>query len=197
MARPREFDEDEALDAALRLFWERGFSGTSVQELCDATGLSRASLYGAFGDKQQLFARALNRYGEKVERADEVLSRSDSVVRGLEALLLGIVDAAADKASPRGCFLQLAGTHARTDEGEGWVRERLDATMRATETMLAKAIRRGQASGELRKSLDATDSARFLMIVQQGIAVAARAGWSRARLEPVVAEAMRALTNKS
>ena len=72
MARPREFDVDEVLDRATELFWTRGYEATSVQELVDTLGVNRASLYATFGDKAQLFAAVLDRYGERVNDADRV-----------------------------------------------------------------------------------------------------------------------------
>ena len=66
MARPKAFDAAQALDTAVRLFWERGYEATSIQDLVDALGVNRASLYGTFGDKAHLFALAMDRYGEQV-----------------------------------------------------------------------------------------------------------------------------------
>src|SRR3954468_19661314 len=106
VARPREFDENEVLDRALETFWSKGFDGTSIQDLIASTGLARASLYGAFGDKQQLYERVLEHYAS--QNAGRIMVPVDleaPLRHALEQLLVGWVGLTCPKAGPRGCFL--------------------------------------------------------------------------------------------
>src|SRR5688572_25049598 len=105
MARPRQFDESSVLDRALDLFWSKGYEATSVQDLVDATGLGRASLYGAFGDKEQLFNRVLSHYMARVAEEMSALDAEPSAARALERLFTGWLSFTCPKSGPRGCFL--------------------------------------------------------------------------------------------
>src|ERR1700759_4129063 len=105
MARPRGFDEDEVLDRALSTFWEHGYEGTSIDELVAATGLGRASLYGAFGDKEQIFARAVERYCARAGASLTIDEREPSARAALGRLLRAIVLKSSPRSGPKGCFL--------------------------------------------------------------------------------------------
>lgn len=191
MGRPREFSEEQVLDAALQVFWARGFEATSVQELVDATGLSRASLYGAFGDKEALFGRVLAHYGARAEATARELEEAPSARAGIERFLLQSFERLVPRSGPRGCFVQLSVSEcqparpAAAKAAEGGARE--------TEQGLLRALRRGKKAGEFRAALDAKATARLLWIMLQGIASAARAGRSRDELREVVRQAVRLL----
>src|SRR5579871_5573106 len=104
MARPREFDEGEVLDRALATFWEHGYEGTSIDDLVTATGLGRASLYGAFGDKERIFEKVLERYCSHL--GDPLAAGAEGSARAaLERLLRTLVLKSSPKSGPRGCFL--------------------------------------------------------------------------------------------
>src|SRR5262245_6142912 len=105
MARPREFDEGEVLDAIVSTFWSRGFEATSIQDIVEATGLSRASLYGAFGDKEKLFERAIGRYVEQQAEMVRAAKAGASPLGTIENLLRSWVEGVCGKTNPRGCFL--------------------------------------------------------------------------------------------
>ncbi|NUP08478.1 MAG: TetR/AcrR family transcriptional regulator [Polyangiaceae bacterium] len=188
MARPREFDETEVLDKALDVFWSKGYEAASVQDLVDATGLGRASLYGAFGDKEQLFKRVLGHYIERVGGALAELEAEPSTVRALERLFGAWVSTTCPKSGPRGCFLVLSGTSC---EGrEAWARGLLEQSMKQTEALLERLLRRGQEAGELRVDRDPAATARILVVMLQGVATAARAGWSREKLKSVTGDVL-------
>jgi TetR/AcrR family transcriptional repressor of nem operon len=191
MGRPREFAEGEVLDRALQTFWARGYEATSVQDLVEATGLSRASLYGAFGDKDALFSRVLGHYRAMVARAFEELEQAPSARAGLEKFLLSNLDAACPVEGPRGCFLQLAANECQPARPE--VAAAAVEAARSTEQALLKALRRGKKSGELAASLDEKGLARLLAVTVQGMAASARAGRTREELREVVKQAVRLL----
>lgn len=189
MARPREFDEEAVLDSALRTFWENGYEGTSVEDLVQSTGLGRASLYGAFGDKEQLFERVLARYLQAAEGVlaitkDEALTAPEA----LDRLMRGrLGETCGKKSSPKGCFLLLTGT---AGDGPPAAREALGASMQQLEKLIAQVIRRGQANKQLANTQDPVALARFLVVVMQGVSASARAGWGQERLGVVIDEAL-------
>lgn len=187
MARPREFDESEVLDRALQTFWSKGYEGTSIQDLVDATGLGRASLYGAFGDKEQLYRRVLDRYLERMADMDALAASAPTVRGGFEAIFKIWIGATCQKSGPRGCFLQLAGTAG----GDAtFARDTLSGSLRHMERLFVELVKRGQASGELPSERDATSVARLLVVVVQGLGTLARAGWGQERLRSAVEEAL-------
>jgi AcrR family transcriptional regulator len=191
MGRPREFTESEVLGRALQTFWARGYEATSVADLVEATGLSRASLYGAFGDKDALFGRVLGHYRALMARASDALERAPSARAGIEQFLLGNLDAVCPVEGPRGCFLQLAANECQPARPE--VAAAAVEAARLTEQALLKALRRGKRSGELAASLDDKGLARLLAVTVQGMAASARAGRTREELREVVKQAVKLL----
>ncbi|MYR56070.1 TetR family transcriptional regulator [Streptomyces sp. SID625] len=150
LGRPRAFDMPEVLEAAMRLFWEHGYEATSMAQLRQATGLSSASLYGAFGSKQGLFERAAEHYiagpGSVTEViADETLSPREAVAR----LLHGSIDMQTDTSHPRGCLVALSGTVGGPGDGEAAVRRMMAARRAADRAGIQRCVVRGIAAGEL------------------------------------------------
>ena len=187
MARPRMFDADVVLDKALEVFRSKGFDGTSIGDLEDATGLRRASLYGAYGDKRSLYLAALRRYD--ATRAVRTLGRLNDATTGKAALelLFAIVltEAAGD---PGGCLLANAASE-RSAHDEGVARCVAD-NRRRMEGALAAAVLRGRADRSLRGSGDARETARFLFAATLGIRALARYGCTRAELAGVARAAL-------
>lgn len=187
MARPREFDEDMVLDRALEAFWAKGFEGTSIEDLVQATGLGRASLYGAFGDKEALFQRVVEHYQQRLGEPARLLEDAGSARKALEILMRSWVGSTCPRKGQRGCFLIMAGS---SGDGPAFARDALASSLTKLEKTLAELIRAGQASGELAKGRDPTAVARLLVTLVQGIATSARAGWGTDRLNDVVEEAL-------
>jgi AcrR family transcriptional regulator len=194
MARPREFDEDEVLDRALATFWEHGYEGTSIDELVEATGLGRASLYGAFGDKEQIFAKALDRYCARM--GDTLLIEKDesSARAALVRLVRALVKNSSPKSGPRGCFLL---STAVGGDAPSAAREAYAEYTAHLERALEALVRRGQESGELTRSADARSVARMLAVLLQGVAASARAGRSKAQLEAAIETALELVAPKA
>jgi TetR/AcrR family transcriptional repressor of nem operon len=187
MARPREFDEAQVLDLALATFWEHGYEGTSIDDLVAATGLGRASLYGAFGDKERIFARALERYCTRMGNALETGDGEPSARAALERLLRALVIKSSPKSGPRGCFLlsTAVGGDAPPAAREAY----LEYTARL-ERALMVLVRRGQENAEFTRAADAQAIARMLTVLLQGISAGARAGRSKAQLEAAIQTAL-------
>ena len=191
MGRPREFDETEVLDRALEVFWRKGYEGASVEDLVQATGLSRASLYGAFGDKDKLFERAIERYREHSADIAAIVAAAPTATEGLQLVLHTVLSNSCSRSGPRGCFLLAAGT---SGQGPAVAREALRDNLDQLERVFVELVGRGQRSGEFRRSGDATAQARLLVVLLQGLASTARGGWGKDRLEAAAQAALAQLT---
>jgi AcrR family transcriptional regulator len=188
--RPREFDPDRALDRALEVFWRKGYEGASLPELTRAMGINRPSLYAAFGNKEALFRRVLDRYAAgPAAYAREALN--EPTARGVaERLLHGAIDRLAEPHYPRGCLL-VQGALACGEAAES-VRRELAARRREAERALRRRFERASAEGDLPADADAADLACYVTTVLRGMAVQAAGGASRGELRRVAAMALRA-----
>ena len=188
MGRRREFDVDEALDAALCVFWRKGYEGASYADLTKATGVERPALYSAFGNKESLFRKALDRYQARyLSYLPEALERPTA--RDVAAhLLSGAIDLNTRYADHRGCLV-IQGALAGSDDAEP-VRQALIEARAAAEARLRERFARAKAEGDLPETASPDALAAFLMAVLHGMAVQAKAGFSRAKLEAVAAQAL-------
>ncbi|GAA4557449.1 TetR/AcrR family transcriptional regulator [Planotetraspora kaengkrachanensis] len=190
MGRPRTFDIDAAVDRAMTLFWRQGFEATSTEDLVEGLGITRGSLYKAFGSKEQLYAMALRRYCQHhAAGLIEMLDRAEQVRPAIRAALLELVEA--DLADPvPGCLLVNAATersaHADTVQ-------QVSSTMGQVESALAGALERARARGEIAADKEPRELAQFLTTFLQGLRVMGKARANRAFLENAVEVAVRAL----
>lgn len=176
------------LDRALEVFWDKGYEGTSIADLTEATGLGRASLYGAFGDKEKLYGRVVEHYLARSEACAPPSRRDDASTRDLLlATFTAWFGARCAELTSRGCFLSLAGTQG----GEpAFARELFLASLKRREKTLTKILRDGQERGDVDPEADPAALARLLVVVTQGVAATARAGWSAERLDEAVRDAV-------
>ncbi|MDQ0809119.1 AcrR family transcriptional regulator [Streptomyces sp. B3I7] len=167
----KQFDVDEALDRAMRVFWERGYADASLDVLGNATGLGRGSLYGAFGNKDALFRACLDRYASRYGALhDEALAaRSGDPVRAVEAFLDATLARIEDPTLPAGCLIAQSAAQAATLEEDSGARVRalLDAQRRRVRAALARSSADGRTLDEL---------ATYVVAVNQSLAVLSRAG---------------------
>lgn len=191
MARPREFDVDEALRAALRLFWERGFDDASLVDLADAMGIVRPSLHAAFGSKEALYRQAIDLYGREMMAfvAGAVKGTTAAEVCGL--YLKGYCDILADPATPSGCFMIKGLVSA--GRGAALVRQESATRLKRYEAMLEQRFREAQAEGDLPAGHDVAALAESLTVIANGLAVRADMGASRAALHRIADFAVAAL----
>jgi AcrR family transcriptional regulator len=188
--RPRSFDKERALDAALHVFWEKGYEGASLSDLTEAMGINRPSLYAAFGDKEALFRQVLERYEQgPVAYVTEAL-QEPTARTAVERMLKGTVAALTRPHSPHGCLL-VQGALACGDESAVMRRE-LARRRSAAEIVLRKRLKKAKDEGELSATADPADLARFYMAVMHGMSVQAAGGANRAALESVAHTALRA-----
>ena len=194
MARPKEFERGEALDKALNAFWQKGFDGTSVADLLEATGLSRSSLYETFGDKEALFGEALAHYREQV-RADAtaIFETAPNVREGLRRFFSFKIERANCPTNPGGCLLTNTACAAPDENLNRAVTE----SSVAFEDGLYALLERDRVRGELAPETDSRQLARFFVAVTYGLNVLARVRPERGVLEDVAEAALTALDAKS
>ncbi|MFI9719379.1 TetR/AcrR family transcriptional regulator [Streptomyces sp. NPDC052396] len=171
--RPREFDLEEGLDRALRVFWRHGYEGTALSDLTAAMGINRPSLYAAYGNKEALFRKCLDRYGEgPASHVHEALTQPTARAAA-EYLLRGVIRVTTREEGP-GC-LMIQGALA-TSAQAGPVREEVIARRRAGEAALAERFQRACEEGDLPSGTDAADLARYICLISYGVAVQAAGG---------------------
>lgn len=192
MSRQRLFDEDQVLDRAMTLFWRRGYEATSIQDLVDAIGINRSSLYGAFGDKRGLFLAVIDHYLARVHSERLALLIAPGAARDAIAAFFATLTARGGDANSRlGCLVTNTLVELAPHDPE--LAERLRASLDRIEEGFAAAICRGQAAGEIPHGRDPGVLARFLVGVAQGMRVLARGGAGAAELRDVAAVALDAL----
>lgn len=188
--RPRSFDRDAALDKAILLFWERGYEATSTRDLSSALGVGIPSIYAAFGDKQCLFAEAVQVYDERYGGFINAALSEESTARAAFArILLEAPARYTRRGLPHGCLV-VSGDDGTVDPA---VRAALQRIRRQKTGELADKVRADIAAGDVPADTDAQALAQYVMTTLSGIAQAARDSISRATLDRVAALAIRAL----
>jgi TetR/AcrR family transcriptional repressor of nem operon len=184
MARPREFDADDALERAMQAFWAKGFKATSLDDLCAATGLSRSSLYTAFGGKRALLHQSLHRYEEQgIARITAALARPVPVREAVADFVSGLIERIVSGSGRTGCFIgNCAAELARQDRATA---ARVRRSLERVEATFRDALKRAQARGEVAASADIGVIARFLVSGIQGLRLIGKANPDRAALEDI------------
>jgi TetR/AcrR family transcriptional repressor of nem operon len=190
VARSKEFDPEVALEKALELFWERGYEGTSMADLVAHLGIARASVYGTFGGKRELYLKALELY---LARHDvvEPLSRPGPVLPALRAFLDSYVAECLADELRRGCMV--VNTAVEFAARDPVVSRKVAESWAGLETALAAALSRARAQGEIPAGKDPHALARFLLVLLQGVRVLGRADPDPRRLRDAVDQAMAAV----
>ena len=193
VGRPREFDLDEALDHALLLFWRDGYDGASVNRIADAMGVSKPSLYAAFGDKEKLYLRALERYGERQRaRFASVLDAEPDARTAVENFLRCTVDAHLDPGTPGGCMV-VAGTTICDSPGvPASITQAVCAALRSGGTAIEARLARAQRERQLPASVDIAGLAAYFNTVLAGLSVQSKGQQCGEVLRAVIASAMQA-----
>ncbi|MEG3616868.1 TetR/AcrR family transcriptional regulator [Magnetovibrio sp. PR-2] len=196
MARPQKFNTNDVLDQAMDVFWQKGYDNTSVQDLVDATGLNRGSLYNSFGDKADLFAEVLKRYRNQSPAA-QLATKVDTAPprQWIEDFLMALVDRAKSDPDHKGCLL--TNTAAGLYGCDPTMTSLVDQTLKDLENMFSTVIRRGQASGHISAATSAESLARFFVTTANGMNVMASAQCDTAMLQDVVSHALSVLGDPS
>jgi AcrR family transcriptional regulator len=189
--RPREFDAEAALDKALHVFWQRGYEGTSLTDLTEAMGINRPSLYAAFGNKEELFRRTLDRYAERGPGRAVREALAEPTARGVvERLFKNVALALTDPCNPRGCLaVQGALTCGEASES---IKQELCRRRSEAEQALRERLERAKVEGDIASDVDPGVLARFVSTITQGMSVQAAGGASRDDLLRVADMAMKA-----
>ncbi|TDW48667.1 TetR family transcriptional regulator [Flavobacterium sp. 270] len=175
MARTKEFNEDQALDKAIEIFWHKGYNGTSAQDLVTYLGLSRSSLYDTFGDKQQLFAKSLKRYQQQgQDHVIELLENSENVKNTFQDIFKQAVVESLEDRITKGCFMVNSAVELAMHDTE--IAKVVTDNQKVMEEVFYKAVKKGQEQGHISTKMEARLLARFIFNNYSGIRVLARAG---------------------
>ena len=191
--RPRAYDPDQALAAAMQAFWRLGYCGTSLEELSDATDMNRPSMYAAFGDKRTLYLKTVDAYIETALRltaqACDAPYAVPDTLREFFAVALAWYHPEGEP--PRGCYLiATAATESMLDEE---VQRRLQVGLGRFEALFEQRFRAAQAAGELPASADPAALASMVMAVNHTLAFRSRAGVPRAELVRIIENAIQVI----
>jgi AcrR family transcriptional regulator len=191
IGRPREFDRGAALDAAMLLFWRKGFAATSMDDLCDVMGIRSGSLYAAFGSKEALYLEAVERYVRTIGPPvwDKLADGATARASVEDLLLAGTESLPKSRMTPAGCMAMLA---AVSDEWPTTIADVVKKIRLEMRRMLRSRLKRAVDEGELPASTDIDRLSRLYLAVFQGMAIQARDGATRAELRGVAEAAMAA-----
>ena len=168
MARSKEFNEEEALDKAMEIFWRQGFEKTSIQDLVDQMGIHRRSLYDTFGDKHALFVQTLERYESLIaaqirKQITEEMTTVESIRKIFELAVYS------DSTYPKGCLMVNTAVELSLLDSE--VSQRIQSAFKQTENLIADLLIRGQARGEVARSFDIGELSRYIHNALIGVRV--------------------------
>ncbi|NID16270.1 TetR/AcrR family transcriptional regulator [Luteibacter yeojuensis] len=189
MARPREYDETKVLAAAADVFWAKGYEGASTRDLSAHTGLTASSIYAAFGDKRELFHRALDHYLTTTLRARiEHLDLVDSPSAAIRDFFADIVERSVGDPEMRGCMLINSSIQSSSDDTK--VRQAIADEFSAIESFFERHLARARRTGEIAATISPARSSRHLLTLLLGIRVLARIRADRDLLTDAVREGL-------
>ena len=189
--RPISFDEDAALEAAMLLFWERGFEGASMADLTQAMGLNPSSIYAAFGDKHALFSLAVKRYLDtRAQYATEALEEQ-TLQKVIRALFNNTVAFLTTPGHPPTCMTLSGAMGCSVDAAPA--RDLMTEVRRQNEVAIRKRLLKARKSGELSKDINVDDYTRYLSSILAGLSVQAANGSTKAELKRTSRMALRHL----
>ncbi len=192
VARPREFDKEAVVRAALGVFWRQGYRATSVQDLVEATGVNRGSLYDTFGDKHGLFLEVVEHYRRHTSARRLSKLEEPGPLRGKLAAFFGeIIDFSVGEGRLLGCLMTNSAIELAPHDRDAALA--VGANMAAMEKAFHRLLSRAQKAGELPSEKSARDLARFLTATANGLRVMAKVSPQRAALKSVVRVALQAL----
>jgi TetR/AcrR family transcriptional regulator, copper-responsive repressor len=188
--RPRNFDRDIALNAAMLQFWQHGYEATSISDLAEAMGLNPPSIYGSFGDKRALFERAVDAYQNGPGCfAARAMAEEPDTRKAFERLLMDAAASFTIASQPTGCMVVLSALNCSDADND--VCESLAERRRKSSQMFAERIAQAYAQGEIPPHLDPQTLSSLIVAVFQGMSISARDGATREQLEAVAQQTMK------
>ncbi len=178
--RPRVFDQDEALDKAMQIFWKRGYEGASIAELTETLGINKPSLYSAFGNKEELFKKALSRYAAGPVSFVKDVINEPTARKVAESFLWKAAELLTNPSQPKGCMIVQAALSS--GESADLVKDILINYRNSYENLLAERFEKARLAGDLPESAVAKDLAKYLAILHQGMSVQATSGATKEEL---------------
>jgi AcrR family transcriptional regulator len=191
MGRPRAFSEAQALDAAVRVFWEKGYEGATLDDLTCAMGINRSSLYATFGDKETLFRQVMARYSSGPMASLWEALQQPTARAVVETLLRAVVNFLADPSHPQGCLTLQGGLTCGS--GAESVKQSMIDWRKGGLSRLQKRLQRAHREGELATNVNPKDLARYLLIVMNGLGVQAANGATKSEMTRAVEMALRSM----
>ena len=192
MARTKDFDESEVLAKAIKLFWQKGYNGTSMQDLVDGLGISRSSIYDTFGDKHQLYLKALCTYRQNaIAIRDQILNASVPAKAAIRQLMNLTIDQMIRDKQHKGCFLVNSAVENAPHDKE--INAIICQNDRELENAFSEVIKRGQTNGEIAGKQDPRALARFVFNNIVGIQVTAKSAADKAAFDDIVSLTMSVL----
>jgi AcrR family transcriptional regulator len=186
--RPREFDVDEALDSAMRVFWAKGYDGASLTDLTTAMGINRPSMYSVIGNKDELFRKAMERFLQRGEEIIKVCMDCETARESVDTLFRAAAKMLTDPNSPGSCFTDQA-LISSTGVSVS-IQHYLERKRRLLEDSLLARFKRAKLDGELPDSISPTDLTDYYVVIFKGMGMEAKEGASLERLLKVVDIAM-------
>lgn len=188
--RPRAFDCERALDQALKVFWRKGYEGASLPDLTRAMGINRPSLYAAFGNKQSLFSKAIERYEAGPASFVRAALEAPTARAAVEQVFRGTLELLTNPKNPGGCLMVHGALACGADADP--VRKALIAHRAAGQELLRRRFARAKSDGDLPRDANPADLARYVSAVVYGMCVQAASGAGRAELGRLIKTALRA-----
>jgi TetR/AcrR family transcriptional repressor of nem operon len=192
MARSKDFNENDVLAKAVSLFWLKGYNGTSMQDLVDALGISRSSLYDTYVDKHTLYLKALEFYRDSSgSQLYDIVAQTASAKEALEQLLRFVINGLLKDKEHKGCFMVNAEVEVAPHDAE--IRDIVCKNDQQVEEAFHRAVRKGQDSGEISGKKDARALARFFLNTVKGIRVSAKSTSDRAFFDDIIKSSLSVL----
>ena len=193
MARPREFNSDEALERAMQVFWAKGFEAASLNDLIDAMAISKSSFYATFGSKHELFLSAIDRYNDTVasRRVAGLIAAAPTAIEGIRSVFDGVIDDMLSGSETCGCFVNDCAVEMAPHDGA--TADRVSAGLGHLEQAFFEAIERAREQGRIPAGRDGRALARYLASSVQGLIVMGKANPERAALEDIARITLSAL----
>jgi len=185
MARVKEFDEIEALDKAVEIFWQKGYNATSANDLVKGLALSRSSIYSTFTNKRTLFIKALERYSEQnIAKVLDEIKQSEDIPKTLKSVFRNLIKQDDSAKIQKGCFMVNTGIELAPHDEE--IAKIVNQNKQNVESILKIAIEKGQSLGQISKAHNPTTISRFIFNNISGLRVAVKSNKSKKELEEVV-----------